>query len=309
MTTEPCTTTVKPGDDLRAAILALPVGGVLCFAPGTYPAPIRIEQAATLRPADPAGGAVVLDAGGKGTVFATGADGAEIVLESLTLTGGSAGEAGGAVAIEGPARVTLRGCVLRGNRGGGYGGGAIYANDGQVHIVACRITGNIAERGGGALLADGTARVTLESTLITGNEAANAGALWVRDGARVELRGTTLADNDAPAAIRADGTTTRAPELIVEGSILSHARGPLVDADKDPPRPTVRITRSVLHGTPPLLDADAHNELADPAFVGTGERPYTPRPDSPARGLWTGARGTDLHGTARHQPGTAGAVE
>lgn len=297
-----CTRTLSPSDDLRDAIGSLPEGGTLCLLPGTYGAPIRVEQAATLRATGPG---VILDAGRRGPVFGTSAMEGTILLEGLVLQGGVAGEAGGAVQVEGMATVVLRGCTLRDNRGGSYGGGAIRTNDGDLHIESCRLEGNVAERGGAALLADGTARVRVEGSLITGNDAGRGAVVRASDGARVALVGTTLAGNAGAAALAVDGTASRAPELVVSGCIVDHGAGPVMHGDPQPPRPALRFEASVLRGRPPLLDTAAGNVVGDPE-LGDDHRPSA---TSPARGLWTHPSGADLHGAARPTPATAGALE
>jgi hypothetical protein len=300
-----CTKTVKPGDDLRAAILSLPEGGTLCFEPGVYEAPIRVEQSATLRAKSPGAGEVVLDAGGRGAVFATSALDATIVLEDLVLQNGRAAEAGGGVAVEGAPHLVLRRCTLRDNRGGSYGGAGLWANDGTLVMESCRVTGNDAERGGAGLLLDGTARARVVGTLIAGNRARRGSVVWVRDGAQLALLGCTVAGNEAGGAILGDGTTTRSPDVTIAGCIIAHAEGPLVVGDKQAPRPTFHIEETVLHGKQPLLDASAGNVVGDPLLADD----YVPAEGSPARDLWTEPRGHDLLGRERPTPATAGALE
>lgn len=298
------TRTISPSDDLRAALGELPDGGTLSLEPGTYEAPIRIEQAATLRAARP-DGEVILDAGRRGPVFGTSAMEGTILLEGLVLQGGAAGEAGGAVQVEGMATVVLRRCTLRDNHGGSYGGGAIRTNDGELRVESCRITGNVAERGGAALLADGTARVHIVGTLIAGNDSGRGAVVRASDGARVTLAGSTLVGNTGAAALAADGTMSRAPELVVTGCIVDHGEGTIMHGDSQPPRPAMRFEASVLRGRPPLLDTAAGNVVADPK-LGDDHRPA---PKSPARRLWPSPTGVDLLGAPRPTPATAGAVE
>ncbi len=306
-----CTHTVKPGDDLRGAIMGLKPGGTLCFEAGRYAAPIRVEQSATLRPATP-GAEVVLDAGGKGEVFATAADEATIVLEGLVLTGGSAGEAGGAVRIDGGAAVTIRGCVIRDNKGGSYGGGAIFASQGSLVVERSRVIANQSERHGAAILIDGTARVELVSSLVAENRGPGNAAIEVSDGATFTLRGSTVAGNVTRSAIAVRGTTTRAPQLEVRGSIVAQPKGAAIEAASDPPRPKIAVRGSVIFGTLPILPADPSNRLdQDPRFAGPGARePWRPAEDSPARGLVEGgSTETDLLGKKRPVKATAGAFE
>lgn len=297
--------TVRPSDDLAALVWELAPGAVVLLEPGEYAAPVTLEHPITLRASGPG---VVLDAGGRGPVVAVSAMEGAIALEGLTLQSGVDGEAGGSLRVTGGAEVSLTGCTLRASRGGSFGGGALLASDGRVTLTSCRILENAAERGG-TLIADGTAQLTLVGCLVARNDSGKGAVIRARDGARVTLRGTTLVANTGAAALSVEGSMSRAPELLVEGSIIDHGEGPILGGDRQPPRPGLRFTESVLHGLPPLHDTAAGNVVADPQLDPSSDPPYRPRKSSPARARWTTPQGPDLTGTKRPTPATAGAVE
>lgn len=300
------TRTVRPDEDLAALVWELPSDTIVTLEPGTHRGPVVLERPITLRAAGPG---VILDAGGRGPVVAVSALDGAVTLDGLTLQGGVDGEAGGAVRATGGATVTLQGCTLRGCRGGSHGGGAVFANDGEVTLLQCQLLDNRAERGGAALLADGTARVRLVGSVVAGNDAGRGAVLRASDGAQVTLLGTTIVDNVGAAALSADGTLTRAPELLVSGCIIDHGEGPILGGDRQPPRPALRFERSVLRGRPPLLDTAAGNVVGDPELDPASTPRWRPSPTSPARGLWLSPTGPDLLGNPRPIPATAGALE
>jgi nitrous oxidase accessory protein NosD len=196
-----CTAQIAAGADLSAAIAAAPEGATLCLAPGSYSGCLRIERSLTLR-----GPGAILDAGQEGRVLLLPVDGARVLLEGLTLRGGSAKEGGG-VAIEAFAELTLRDCRLEGNRARGAGGGALYASMGKVVLERCTLADNQAEAGQ-ALFANQVARLEARSCVLSG--AGTGSLVLARDGARIEFEGCRL---DAPLVLEASGTSSRAPEL------------------------------------------------------------------------------------------------
>lgn len=137
---------------------------------------LRIVRAVTLR-GESGAALTVLDAEGQGRVVRC-VDAGAVRLDGLSLTGGVAGGAGGALWCEGATQPTVVGCVVRANRSGdraagggvscrdgdirdsefldnttgiaGFGGG-LHAVDSQ--IVGCRFARNVArggDAGGGA---------------------------------------------------------------------------------------------------------------------------------------------------------------
>ncbi|MCK6504242.1 putative metal-binding motif-containing protein [Myxococcota bacterium] len=112
--------------------LVLDTAGTVWFCDGTYAATFDVAADVELRGRSADATRVVLDADGQGTVVEVVADGVEVGLYDLTLTGGqgdsgalfAGGSAGGALACEVDASVTGAGLLLQRNQAG-YGG-ALY---------------------------------------------------------------------------------------------------------------------------------------------------------------------------------------
>ena len=227
-----CTVTVEPSkDSLYTALRDAEPDATLCLKPGTWTGTHVVERPVTIQALEP--GTVVLDAGGEGPVLAVEGDGLKVVLQGLTLKGGSF-NAGGAISLEVRSDVHLLGCTLTGNRTGDYGGGALYARRGKFVLKDCRLEANEGKTGG-AILADGISDWEIRGSTITGNKGERGGAMAIRDGARVMISDCTIEGNEATegggAALWVDGTSTRGPELMIHGGKLSGGTPPIHDAD------------------------------------------------------------------------------
>lgn len=129
----------------------------------------------------------------------TGAEGSEILLKDLTITGNTA-------------RTTL----------GTYGGGGVCADSGDLTIDHCRITDNTAANGSGGGVSMGgkhggtveNASLTIKDSVISGNTStAQGGGVYaaVTDGS-VSITGSTLSGNSTTAqgggiSVSASGST------------------------------------------------------------------------------------------------------
>jgi hypothetical protein len=214
-----CTVTLEPGSALGAALEGAADLAVICLKPGTYTGSHLIARSVTLRAL---GEGVVLDAEQAGPVLAVHANGLTVRVEGVTLTGGRF-ETGGGFDLQGRSEVTLLKCLIKGNVAGDYGGGGVYANRGTLVVTDSVIEGN-QSRWGGGVLADTVSWIVLEGTTIRGNSAARGGGLVVRDGAKVELKGGSIEGNTATdadgAPVYLAGTTTRGPELSIDGTTI-----------------------------------------------------------------------------------------
>ncbi|MCB9761223.1 MAG: putative metal-binding motif-containing protein [Alphaproteobacteria bacterium] len=130
--------------------------------------------------------ATTLDGAGGGAVIYSTADGVDITVRELTVTGGSgmdtaalsSGNGGGGVACEadGTTTLALEGVSLIDNEA--ESGGGLYAYGCDVTISDSDISGNVGNTAiGGLLIADGTHEIT--NTTVTYNESAahSGGAL------------------------------------------------------------------------------------------------------------------------------------
>jgi len=148
----------------------------------------------------------VLDADRRGPALLVDLDELEVVVEDLTVTGG-AGEAGGGLRLSGWSEVRLLRVRVVGNEAtvadGGVGGG-IYAHRGLLRLVDCTVAENRARAASGIGLS-GAARAEVVGGRIEGD-------VVVLDGAELTVVGGVVT-----GALRARGTTTRAPTVVLRG--------------------------------------------------------------------------------------------
>ena len=138
----------------------------------------------TIKRADGAASAV-LDASGHSRIFKV-ENGANLILENLTLKGGKATGGGDA------------GC-----------GGAIFARDAsEIKIENCIITGNEADTNGGGLNVEGTP-TTITNCIFTGNTAKNGGGIYIIGASSypvVTISGGTIGGTGTNEANKATGS-------------------------------------------------------------------------------------------------------
>lgn len=269
--------------DLAQAVRDARPGDTLKVPAGRYPVNLELTKSITLL----AMGQVVLDGLHAGSVVRVTARDALVRLSGLTLVGGNAPEAGGAVcALEGT--VELSDCVVRFNKAPLYGGGGLFVRDAKVKATRCRFEANTG-RQGGAILVDGVGELRLEDSTVIQNAAVQGGGLKVKEGARAELVGCTLADNKVVGegatggALHLSGTTTRAPSVSLQACIVSERAesAPCVFNSARHPA-ALTVTRSLLPAWCQPLGGD--NTFAEAGFVMTGHEPYLLDERSPAVG-------------------------
>jgi len=150
--------------------------------PGTYVESIYVDFSGSLGAAGPAS-AVVIDGSGSRTFEVNSLRVFEI--ESVTLTGGSAGEGGGFLAED--AAITLHDVVFDSNvcTGGGEGG-AVFCDECTLSITDSTFTGNdcgfgggSANNNGGAIHLDGGGSSFISGNTFFDNTAGDGGAIWV----------------------------------------------------------------------------------------------------------------------------------
>lgn len=147
----------------------------------------------------------------------TGAEGSEILLKDLTITGNR-------------------------NDTSGYGGGGVCADSGDLTIDHCRITDNTAANGSGGGVSMGgkhggtveNASLTIKDSVISGNTStAQGGGVYaaVTDGS-VSITGSTLSGNSATAqgggiSVSTSGSTdvTLSGNTILENTAGQHGGG------------------------------------------------------------------------------------
>ncbi len=197
-----CTVSLTAGADIQPHIAP---DAVICLAPGRYPGALRISVPVTI---DASSGAT-LDAEGKGPVIHVVQNGIQVRLRGVTLTGGSA-EFGAGLLVDAYAEVALERVVLADNLGGEGGGAGIGAIRGRLLMNAVE--------------AGSAQDIVLDGVTEAVSEAGTFSALHVRDGAKVAVRGGSI------QAVEVRGTTTRKPELVLQGvqtgSVTNHPTVP-----------------------------------------------------------------------------------
>lgn len=297
-----CTRTVTPADAarLQAIVEELPEGATLCLGAGRYEARLLLQRPIHLRGAGPE--TTILDGGGNGPVLQLWADGGEIGVADLTLTGGSAQPAANAGAIwaHGTARVLVENVHLRGNACDLAGAQAVLTDAAPVVLARCRVEENHGDRAA-ALQADQIGALTLRDTLVANNDGKRA--VMARAAARVTIERSTVVAGPDAIALDLAGNATQAPAARVTDSILvgKRAVGAMSPA-------TARAERSVIDGEAIGLDAGGDNRAQPMRFAGEGT--FVPAEGGPAIGLARNGAGlVDLAGRARRPVGAAGAFE
>lgn len=293
--------------DLQAALAAARPGDTLRIPAGRYAVNLFIDRPVTLLGV----GQVVLDGSHRGSVVRVECGLGVVRLAGLTLVGGTADEAGGAVCVmEG--QVELTGCTLRFNKAPQYGGGALYVRAGKTTVTRCRIEANTGRQGGGVLV-DDLGELLLEDSTVIQNAAIDGGGLRVKEAATAMVVGCTIADNKVVGdgarggALSLSGTMTRTPSLTVKASIISErAEGPACIFNQGG---TLSLARNLLPPWCASLGGD--NQYADAGFVGSGAEPYLLGDASPARGAAKAGDfkpdAKDVRGRPRDTPPSLGA--
>ena len=202
----------------------------------------------TIKKADGAASAV-LDANGLSRIFKV-ENGANLILENLTLTGGKAtgtgdADSGGAIYAKNASTVNIENCIITGNEADTNGGG-IYVEGTPTTITNCIFTGNTAKNGGGIYIIQGD-RIpvvtisggtiggtgTGEANKATGSDG-NGGGIYVGDRCKVILQnndstGCTIKGNTAQlgggvyAANKADVSMKGGTQIAVDNDVYLYS--------------------------------------------------------------------------------------
>ncbi len=221
----------------------------------------------------------------------------KLVLDGLTITGGSGAMAGG---VHGEnADVTLRNCLVRGNRANGgpdsQGAGGVLGGigGGQVTIVDSRIMNNhVIEGAGGVRVHQGT--LVISNTLV----ADNLGDVGIHVNGPLSLTNVTLANNEG-------GVTFNPPAGVVMSTINSIIYGNNWSVWTN--QGVIQISYSDIEGGWP----GTGNIDSVPIFVNSANGDYHLSAWSPAvdAGTPVGAPPNDIEGTPRDAIPDMGAYE
>ncbi len=132
-------------------------------------------------------------------------NGVELILRSLTVSDGDAGNSpGGAMWLRGGGRANLHDCLFERNRTNGFPGGAIYCSESELEAINTTFTRNTGGNGS-AILSEGFSTMLLRHCTIAGNTSEASGGA-VANFANATLENTVIADNNH--AQYADSGTT-----------------------------------------------------------------------------------------------------
>ncbi|MCH2134197.1 MAG: dockerin type I domain-containing protein, partial [Phycisphaerales bacterium] len=222
--------------DVGAALLAAYAGDTISIGPGTY---VSTEPLLVMRPititGDPAGGTVLTNADGQGTVLSIAIDPLFfepiMVVSNLVLENASRGLAfDRGYSSVGGGFLQVLACAIRGHDDSG-----LWLNmnaDWSVLVDACLIEDNAAYNGAGLYLSPNDAYIQITNTTVQDNSAFNeGGGLYVTNGTDDVYvgSGTILRNNDAEqgGGIAAADSVTRVAVggALIEGNSASYGGG------------------------------------------------------------------------------------
>ncbi|MCM1546361.1 MAG: InlB B-repeat-containing protein [Clostridiales bacterium] len=182
----------------------------------------------------PEGANIVLDLKGY-TLDKSAATGTVIyVLGTLTIkgsgtiTGGTVGSGGGALAVY-SGNLTLNGGTIKGNTSGGYGGAVCVDSAGTFTMNGGSIVGNTATGNGGGVYVD-KATFTMNGGTIGGsaankNTATNGGGIYAQGNSNVTINGGTISYNSATNTDNSGsggGLYLNSSNLVMTGGTISN---------------------------------------------------------------------------------------
>jgi hypothetical protein len=151
-----------------------------------------------------------LDGGRTGTVVRV--TGADVTLDGLLITNGSAG---GVTNSAGTVRVI--GGTISGNTTAGSGGGISTGLGGSVTLTGSSVSGNTAVNGGG--IAAGFGTVTLSGSSVSGNTASANGGGISNSGGTVSLLNSQVSGNNASPTLGSGGGIFNDTSTLIVGII------------------------------------------------------------------------------------------
>lgn len=155
-----------------------------------------------------------LDGGRTGTVVSVTA--ADVTLDGLLITNGSAG---GVANTAGAVRVIRS--TITGNTTAGNGGGISTSLGGAVTLTTSTVSGNSAVKGGG--IAAGFGTVTLSGSSVSGNTASASGGGIFNSGGTVSLANSQVSGNTANPTLGSGGGIFNDTSTLVVGIITLDA--------------------------------------------------------------------------------------
>lgn len=177
------------------AVAAAVSGEVIKVGPGSYAGGFVVRTAVTIEGAGP--WATIIRGSGPGSVVEVEA--APVTIMGVTVTGGTAGSAGGGGLLVGSGLLNLRDCRVTGNQApsAGAGGGGINT-DATLNVTSCEIDHNTTTGGqAGGMHVGASGVVTVTGGLVNANSARWGGGLDIDAGGSVALSRTDVSQNEA----------------------------------------------------------------------------------------------------------------
>lgn len=212
---------INSGTTVDGDVITVPPG-VILFDPAN--SQIDVDKTITIRGAG--AGVTVIDANGVNTgsrVFRVDNDdpsndgeGVQLILEGVTVQGGSTTDCGGGIRIENEGSVRLVNSSVEGNFTTADGGGVCIDDDGSLTVEASELSHNGADNDGGAIY-NNNGSVVISAGVLFENEAGVSGggyggAIYLSDGQVEIFNGSQLnkniADSDGGALYGSSGTYT-----------------------------------------------------------------------------------------------------
>ncbi|HNH84008.1 MAG TPA: choice-of-anchor Q domain-containing protein, partial [Acidobacteriota bacterium] len=150
------------------------------------------------------GGFTVFRAGGSFRIF-TISNGAVVIMNNMTISGGSTGAFGGGILNQG--NLTISNCRISGNSGARGGG---IRNENLLTMTDCTVSGNTSGEGGGAGFEFGTSTIsgcTFTGNIQTDGGAGSGGGVSHTLGGNVFLTNCTITGNTAASFSGAAGVS------------------------------------------------------------------------------------------------------
>src|ERR1039458_3491796 len=241
---------------LRQAISNATNGAVITFAPNLSGATILLASTLTINTnltidASALPGGIQINGNGSVQVFIMGNT---VVLNSLTITNGSAFIGGGIENFQGT--LTLNRCILAGNFGASDGGG-IYNGSGTLTANQCIVWANSGGQGAGIFNSAGTA--TLNQCMLVNNHGSGIGGGAIYNQGTLTVNECTLSGNVTASA--GGGIYNDYPgKLAVNQSTLSgnsagQSGGGILNAA------ALMITNSIVAANSAGSGADIYNDI------------------------------------------------
>ncbi|RBP52909.1 right-handed parallel beta-helix repeat-containing protein [Arenicella xantha] len=138
---------------------------------------------------------VTLDAGNNDRAM-TISNSAQVVIDRVTVTGGSVADEGGGILVQGSSGLFLNNCSIHGNFAASNGGGISVTGSSEIRLHNCSIRNNYAGGTGGGLRVL-SSEVQLVNSDISGNQAAglSGGAGLIADATNGQIAYSSVSGN------------------------------------------------------------------------------------------------------------------